>query len=121
QANEAERFAGHIDLARRLPEPDGETNAKGWTNADRTGRVLDVLLPQGRYWYRPNRNGHHARPANVGDGIGKLARTRLRAGRPRHRDRDEKKQPLKYLPSHRHYLISSIRRRRPSWDTNAGT
>src|SRR6202165_5255244 len=121
QTHEAEGLKGPLDLPRRLPESDSETNAKGWTYADRTGRVLDILLPQGRHRYGSNRDGHHARPADIGDGIGKLARTRLRAGRRRHRDRDEKEQSLKHLLSHRRYLSSSIRSRRPSWDTSAGT
>ena len=124
QAHEAEWFACHVDLARGLPEADGEANANRCpgANADRAGRIFDILLPEAGHRCRPDRDGHHTRPANVGDRIGELAGTRLRDGHPRHRDRDESEQGQNHATPHsRYHLSSSIRRRRPSWDTNAGT
>src|SRR5439155_11897973 len=124
QTYEAEGLTRHIDLPRRLPESYGEPNANRCpgTNADRAGRILDILLPQARHGCRANRDRQHARPANVGDRIGELAGTRLRTDRLAERDRDKKEQgPYHSMPHRDYHLISSIRRRKPSWDTIAGT
>ena len=72
---QAEGFAHHFDMPRRLPETDGEPDDRiDATTADGARWVVGVLLVAEVGDARgSNADRQDARPADVGDRIGKLA------------------------------------------------
>ncbi len=80
KAGHAERSPHHIHPSNRLPETHLESDPKlGWTEANRrpTG-IRGVFLIKRQQIHAAEPQGHHAAPADVGNGIGESSRAGCR-------------------------------------------
>ena len=132
QADEAKRSPRHFNRARRFPKADLEADRRrrAGTEAQRVGRVVDVVLTHRDQARAADRHRHRAAPADVGDRIRELAEAGCAASigqakahqgeQPSHESGDDGK--LAHCgPFEISGNSSSTRRRLPSCATRAGT